>query len=303
MKHICLCVRTILKTTVICSAFTLCLVAQQPQGSSGPLTDQRVVELVRAGVSADELARIIATASQVSFDLSPSGTDGMMNAGVSEDTIKAMAAREQGTTPVTDIHSTRDSIQQPLPEPKEHTERTVGTDVFVGYSYLNADMNGYAPRQSLNGWQAAVTIRPIRWFGIEGDFAGYYKSYGISTTFTGASASASASLHNYTFMGGPRANFGIGFVHALFGGDLLGGSGTGTATYYGEQYSLSGSDSVTSFAMAFGGGIQSKPFAKHWAIRTSADYLMTRFGSVNQNNVRVSGGIVYIFGGREGSRW
>ena len=52
-----------------------------------------------------------------------------------------------------------------------------------------------------------------------------------------------------------------------------------------------------------GGGIQWK-VSRPWSVRASADYAFTRhniFGgpSVTQNNVRVSVGIVYSFGGRE----
>lgn len=68
---------------------------------AGPLTDQRVIDLARAGVRPDELARIIADAPQVSFDLTPAWSQAMMTAGVTEDTIKAMAAREAGTAPST----------------------------------------------------------------------------------------------------------------------------------------------------------------------------------------------------------
>src|SRR5947209_1739558 len=69
------------------------------QAPSGPLTDQRIVNLAHAGLSSDELARVIATAPQVSFDIRPAATDAMMNAGISEDTIKAMAARENAVVP------------------------------------------------------------------------------------------------------------------------------------------------------------------------------------------------------------
>lgn len=72
--------------------------AQQAPGpqTSRPLTDQRIIELVHSGVSADELIRLIQTAPQVNFDLSPTGDDTMLQAGVSQEVIKAMSSREQG---------------------------------------------------------------------------------------------------------------------------------------------------------------------------------------------------------------
>lgn len=80
--------------------FAVCVCAQQAGTTSKPLTDQRIIELVRAGLSANELARLIATAPEISFDLTPAAEDQMMKAGVSEDTIKLMAAREIGTVAV-----------------------------------------------------------------------------------------------------------------------------------------------------------------------------------------------------------
>lgn len=63
-----------------------------------PLTDQRIIELTKSGLHQDELDRIIATAPSVSFDLSVGAEDRMTSAGVSEETIKQMAAREAGAS-------------------------------------------------------------------------------------------------------------------------------------------------------------------------------------------------------------
>src|SRR5690348_14408719 len=95
------------------AAFAFSVAAQGIQPTSGPLTDQRIIELVRAGVRADELARMIATAPQIIFDLTPAATDAMMKAGVSEDTIKAMAAREQGTDEHRKPMASQQMYQQP----------------------------------------------------------------------------------------------------------------------------------------------------------------------------------------------
>jgi hypothetical protein len=81
------------KAVFACGVFSIRLSAQQPQG---PLTDQRIMTLVMAGVSPSEVFRIIATAPEISFDLRPIATDAMMNVGVSPQMIKAMAAREIG---------------------------------------------------------------------------------------------------------------------------------------------------------------------------------------------------------------
>ncbi len=61
-----------------------------------PLTNQRIYDLYAAGVSQQEIIRVIATAPKIDFNLQPAETDALMKAGVSEDIIKAMAAKESG---------------------------------------------------------------------------------------------------------------------------------------------------------------------------------------------------------------
>lgn len=56
----------------------------------------RVADLVRMGVSTPEIMRLIGSAPQANFDLRPGSTDNLLKAGVPEDIIKAMAARENG---------------------------------------------------------------------------------------------------------------------------------------------------------------------------------------------------------------
>jgi hypothetical protein len=62
------------------------------------LTNERITELAQHGVTQEELARIIRTAPEISFYLTPTGIDALLKAGVSDETIKAMAARENGST-------------------------------------------------------------------------------------------------------------------------------------------------------------------------------------------------------------
>jgi hypothetical protein len=99
-----------MKRFVLGLLLSAALFAQQQQSTTGPLTNRRITELVHSGIRPDELARIIATAPEVSFDLSPSAEQAMMSAGVTEDTIRGMAAREQGVAP-----GTPNTPQQPTP--------------------------------------------------------------------------------------------------------------------------------------------------------------------------------------------
>jgi hypothetical protein len=75
-----------------------------------PLTNQRVIQLVQSGVHADELLRLIGTAPAVSFDLTPAEMNQLLQASVSPETIKMMAARQYGrVSPTGQIRPAGDS--------------------------------------------------------------------------------------------------------------------------------------------------------------------------------------------------
>jgi hypothetical protein len=71
-------------------AFPLLSLAETPV----PLSNQHVILLVESGLRPSEVVRLIGAAPAVNFDLTPSGTDRLLRAGVCEETIKQMAARE-----------------------------------------------------------------------------------------------------------------------------------------------------------------------------------------------------------------
>ena len=104
-----------------------------------------------------------------------------------------------------------------------------------------------------------------------------------------------AGGRDYGFAGGPRFKYRQFFVHSLFGADRL----TGT-----EPIAISGASvsfSQTDFMFIQGGGVQLK-IAPHVAVRTSADWVLTRHNisggnRVDQNNFRVGVGLVFTFGG------
>jgi len=170
-----------------------------------------------------------------------------------------------------------------------------GGNVFVGYSYLSADLNA-GSRTSLNGWNASAEVKVFPFIGLVGDFSGHYGSPSVQSSglcvvpvgsLPGGCAnitSVSASEHNFLF--GPRVSFSVGkfrpFVHALIGAGHISESATGL------------SNSSTSFADALGGGLDYHliPLIS-WRIQ--ADALQTRFFSGTQNNVRISTGIVVHF--------
>jgi hypothetical protein len=250
-----------LKPIALLLLFSCSLLAEKP------LTDERIVDLVRAGVSPAELSQLIRTARAVNFDLTPGAEAWMMQEGVPEAAIKEMSARESGSAlPIIAPGGPKQPGTPANPAPPWQS------DVYFGYSYLNADLIG--ERQGINGWEAAASFTtPVRQLSIEFDGAGYYTG-----NFGGVSG---LNVGDYLLMGGPRGNLGPLFVHALFGASLL-GNGAGAAS------------PDVSFANAFGGGFQSKPFAHgRIALRSSVDYVVTRHGAVTENSVRVSGGVVF----------
>jgi hypothetical protein len=140
-------------------------------------------------------------------------------------------------------------------------------ELFGGYSYLRFDSS---PQVNLNGWELSGQYKFASWLGGVADFSGHYGSpFGISS-----------SVH--TFMFGPQISWPARvspFAHVLIGGAHFSAGG--------------GSD--TAFASAIGGGIDARiAHGLSWRL-IQGDYLITRFGSTTQNNVRVSTGIVFRF--------
>src|SRR5579884_2627857 len=171
--------------------------------------------------------------------------------------------------------------QATTPAPAPAAAEIPRYDFYAGYSYLNIDTNGLTSRQSANGWSTAFTANFSRWLAAEFDGAGYYKTYDI--------LGIKANVSDYSYVAGPRINFRPVFVHALLGGDHLSG------------HALGESASQDGLAGAFGGGVEHR-ISGPWGVRVSADYVFSRhniFGgsSFTQNNYRISGGIVYSFGG------
>jgi outer membrane protein OmpA-like peptidoglycan-associated protein len=181
-------------------------------------------------------------------------------------------------------------------------------ELFAGYSYLRAmPTTAEGNRMDwLNGGSTSVAFNFNRHLGLVADFGGFDDSkIRLAGTSTSPSIVADSSGTAYTFLAGPRLSFrGHGriapFAQALFGGihasavTLSSGcTGTGCTPLPAE----------TSFAMTAGGGLDLRVH-RHLAIRLiQAEYLMTRFedrstgNSATQNDMRLSSGIVFRFGG------
>ncbi len=206
---------------------------------------------------------------------------------------------EQGYVSQSDITATPPANPRQQPAPAATSTGDLGrslafgqgvprAEIFGGYSYLNVDTNGLTSRQSFNGWESSVSGNFNKWLAAEANVSGYYKTYNVDLGSLLPGAVLNVSVHDYGFLGGPRINVRPVFFHALLGVDRLTASALGFSA------------SQNSFAAAFGGGGQWK-VSPQWAVRTSADYVLTRhntFGGprVTQNNIRVSAGVVFRFG-------
>jgi opacity protein-like surface antigen len=156
-------------------------------------------------------------------------------------------------------------------------------EIFGGYTYNHQSIGGTG--FNFNGGSTSVAFNFTPVFGFVGDFGPYHNNTsGVSTT-------------QFTYLFGPkftyRGNEHVSpFFHVLLGGahDSSSFSSGGTS---------SSSSSGNAFAIAMGGGLDTK-VSPHIAIRVAqVDYLLTKFKDDEdnrQNNVRVSAGIVFRWG-------
>lgn len=166
-------------------------------------------------------------------------------------------------------------------------------EFFAGYSYHSADINTLTvdPRRTgQNGVNLEYTRNVSRHIGITGDASAHFHRDTRSTsvsTFT-------SKRDQYFLLGGLRFKAGNDkrvqpFAHALFGASLFRGFTSDIRTS-GNVYTI---DDATSFAMAFGGGLDIRVNKRIDVRLFQADYTPTFFGSGRQNNFRLSCGIIF----------
>ena len=151
-------------------------------------------------------------------------------------------------------------------------------EVFGGYSYVHVSISGASPSvtANLNGGSASGSFNLNNWLGVVADFGGYHSSSGV------------VNGNVYSYMFGPKISMRRGritpFAHALFGG--------------AHATSGGGAASQNAFATALGGGLDWNA-TEHLGVRVvQAEYFLTKFNDTlnnRQNNVRVSGGVVFRF--------
>lgn len=187
---------------------------------------------------------------------------------------------------------------------RAQAQETPKAEIFAGYSFVSAqfpfstDPAAGETRGSMNGWNLSAGVNANRWFGVVGDFGGYYNSPTQGTLFKPANCvlctgGVSATVHNiYTFTGGPQISMREDNV-TVFGHILFGGAHTRADLV--SNVTPSASISATSFALILGGGVDIG-FSRRFALRIQPDYFKSSILDRRQHNVRVSTGIVFRFG-------
>ncbi len=163
-------------------------------------------------------------------------------------------------------------------------------EIFGGYSYLrteeNVPVDGLIanPKRDLNGFLVSGTYNLTKMIGITGEYSGHFGSApsGIVNNDT--------NVNFQTFLFGPTISFAKGSRISPFGRVLLGGARGNV------NPPVISSINETVFALAAGGGVDVKLTDKFTFRPLVADYLLTRFNSTNQNNLRLSTGFVVNLG-------
>ncbi|HEX7285171.1 MAG TPA: hypothetical protein VF532_03270 [Candidatus Angelobacter sp.] len=179
-------------------------------------------------------------------------------------------------------------------------------EIFTGYSLNHVSFplstqfvlgNGHG---NLQGFELSGTVNANRWFGVVGDFAGYYGTATSGTLFKPpncvlCTSGFDGTVHNvHTFVAGPQLVLRDGkqayFAHVLFGG-----ASTKADLDQVNGFSVNPSKTDLSFAMVLGGGFDFA-ISRHLALRAQPGYLLTRVGGTRANNFRISGGLVFRLG-------
>ncbi len=173
------------------------------------------------------------------------------------------------------------------------SSETPKNEFFAGYSYHSADINTLTidpHRTGQNGVNLEYTRNITRHIGLSGDASAHFHRESRSTgtgTFT-------SKRDQYFLLAGLQFKAGNSsrvqpFAHALFGASLFRGFTSDIRTS-GNVFTI---DDATSFAMAFGGGVDIRLNKRIDLRMIQADYTPTFFGSGRQNNFRVSVGVVF----------
>jgi opacity protein-like surface antigen len=176
-----------------------------------------------------------------------------------------------------------------------HMPSLPAAEVYGGFQWESFDFSNFlglpstaAPRQNFFGFHTSSNFTFYRWLGAEGDFSRDSKTY---KNF--AVAGDKLGLSGLTVMGGPRISYNIGhlsqYAHVLLGLYRLN-------TTYTDPTGGTGSSAANAFSFAIGGGTTFR-LSQRFGVATAADFIRPSKSGVPLNNIRVSFGPVFYFGG------
>ena len=179
-------------------------------------------------------------------------------------------------------------------------QKQPSAEVSGGFSYLHLQRSA-----NLYGWDGSLTVNLNTWLGLTGEFSGHYGQNGGGGVAIIIPApiiepppilNISSSSNVHTFLFGPRVSYRKSERLTPFGHVLPGFARSGfSATITSPTINVHTSSSSTGFAMAVGGGLDLK-LSRSLAFRLiQADYLLTHFSGTNQNNARITTGLVFRF--------
>ena len=167
-----------------------------------------------------------------------------------------------------------------------HAQDVPKFDLFAGYSYVRANPSTTGVDSfNLHGGDASIAYNANHWLSGVADFGGYHANNILGTGVDGTLS---------TYLVGPRVSYRRFERVTPFGQVLFG------VAHIGGDNGLGFSSSNNSFAMTVGGGVDVRVSHRFSLRPIQVDYLLTHFnefnlGAQNQNNLRVSTGVVFHF--------
>ena len=199
---------------------------------------------------------------------------------------------------------------QAAPTAGKHHRRVAKTELFLGYSRfgvgVHSDLGTTGNRMvGLNGGTASIAYNFSHYVSLVGDFGGYGSNQ-IELAGSGANQPRAVDADGtaFTYMIGPRLSFRndsrfTPFLQIL-GGEVHASPVTVASCVGLACQVLPGQNA---FAMTAGGGLDIRLNHLISLRAVQAEYMMTRFSTIpydnsaSQNDLRLSSGIVFRFGG------
>jgi len=199
------------------------------------------------------------------------------------------------------------------PAPESAARREYGTpkvELFLGYSRFGVGFDSNTGTignrmVGLNGGSASLAFNFNRFIALVADFGGYDDSQ-LQLTGTGANQplTVNSSGTAFTYVFGPRFTLFKDRRVSVFAQVLAGGVHASAVTVANCATACMPLPAQNALAMTGGGGVDIR-ITHHISLRPiQAEYMLTRFAAVptgvssNQNDLRLSSGLVFRFGGK-----